>query len=150
VSERARNMIAVGVIAASLAIVVGALAASNGGSGDRVERIAQQLKCPVCDTESVADSPAQVARDWLLLIEERVAAGWSDDEIIDDFVATYGEQARLDPPNDARTALLWALPVVALGIGAVLIVGRRSPQRGRELTAEEMRRVEDEVARRDQ
>jgi len=125
VSERLRNVAAVGVIVASLAVVVAVLASSPPSDADRVYDLATRLKCPICDNESIASSPADLARELLVLIEERVAAGSTDDEIVDFFIATYGEDVLLDPPGSGRTALLWVLPVLAAGVGIALVISRR-------------------------
>lgn len=125
-SDRTRSMVAIGVIVAAVAVIVGVLAGDPGTPRDRVEHLASRLKCPVCESESIADSPSALARDLKDLIAERVEQGWTDREILAFFVATYGEQVLLDPPGGARTAALWVLPVLAVGIGLVVIAGRRS------------------------
>jgi cytochrome c-type biogenesis protein CcmH len=127
-SERARNYAALAVIAVSLAVVVAALASSPPTDTDRVEHLATILKCPFCANESIASSPSDVARELHVLIEEWVAEGRSDDEIIKFFVATYGEDVLLDPPDDARTVLLWVLPLIAAAVGVAVVIGRRRRQ----------------------
>ncbi|HEX5631325.1 MAG TPA: cytochrome c-type biogenesis protein CcmH [Acidimicrobiia bacterium] len=124
-SERVRNLAAVAVIAVSAAVVVAVLASSPPTDTDRVEHLATILKCPFCANESIASSPSDVARELHVLIEEWVAEGRSDDEIIDFFVATYGEDVLLDPPDDARTVLLWVLPLIATAVGVAVVIGRR-------------------------
>lgn len=142
-SDRARTWIAAVVIGASLATIVGILATDDPSPRDRVDALASKLRCPVCDTESIADSPSAIARDLQDLIAEQVADGWTDQEIIDFFIATYTERVLLDPPAGGRTAFLWIAPLVALAIGTVIILGRRRRSRStRQLTPEERRRVE--------
>ncbi len=139
-SERARNWTALAVIAASLAVIVGVLAAAPRSDADRVEALASRLKCPVCQSESINDSPAQLSRDLKQLIADRVSEGWSDRQILDFFVTTYGDEVLLDPPARGGTLLLWLLPLLlaAAGIGVIATRVRRST---RELSDEERRRV---------
>ncbi|MEE9205580.1 MAG: cytochrome c-type biogenesis protein CcmH, partial [Acidimicrobiia bacterium] len=70
--ERLRTLTALVVIGASLLISVVVLATASIGTGDRVHSLAERLKCPICTSESVADSPSQVARDLYDLIGEQV------------------------------------------------------------------------------
>lgn len=125
-SDRVRSWTALAVIAGSIAIVATALASGETARSDRAQQIAARLKCPVCESESIADSPSQVARDSYNLIEERIDAGWTNEEIFDAFVATYGESVLLDPPVRTSTALLWLAPIVAVAIGGALIASRLS------------------------
>lgn len=140
-SERTRNLVAVAVIAASLVVIAGVLATSPAADEDRVQALATRLKCPVCESESIADSPAELSRELYALIEERVDQGWSDDEIVAFFVSTYGEEVLLDPPGDARTVLLWVLPLLAAGIGVTLVLVRSRPGETVPLTDAERARV---------
>jgi cytochrome c-type biogenesis protein CcmH len=130
------------VIGASLATVVAVLATSEPSPRDRADALAARLKCPVCDSETIADSPIDLARDLQDLIAEQVADGWTDQEIIDFFVATYGEHVLLDPPTGGRTALLWIAPLVAAAVGVLVIIGRRAKRSTRQLTEAELRAVE--------
>ena len=146
--ERARNLTAVVVIAAALAVIVTVLATSPDSSNDRVADLTTRLKCPICTSESIADSPSDLSRELTALIEEQVADGWSDDEIIEFFVATYGEEVLLDPPADLRTVLLWLLPVAAAALGIVWIAGRRSRGTPGPITDAEQVRVEEALEER--
>lgn len=146
-SDRARSWTALAVIALSLGVVVTVLATQPPAPEDRVDALASRLKCPVCESESIADSPAQVARDSYELIAEQVAAGASDAEITDFFVATYGPSVLLDPPTGGDTAVLWIAPLAALGLGIIVIVGRRAG-RVRQISDEERARVRAELETR--
>lgn len=139
-SERARTWTALAVIVASLAVIIGVLAAAPPSDAHRVEALASRLKCPVCQSESINDSPAQLSRDLKQLIADRVSEGWTDTQIVDFFVATYGNEVLLDPPARGGTLLLWLLPIVlaASGIAVIITRVRRS---SRDLTADERRRV---------
>jgi cytochrome c-type biogenesis protein CcmH len=142
VSERVRTWIALAVIGASLATIVGVLATDEASPRDRANALASRLKCPVCESETIADSPTDLARDLKDLIAEQLADGWTDQEVIDFFIATYGEQVLLDPPIGGRTALLWIAPLAALGVGALVILSRRGKRSTRTLTDQERRKVE--------
>lgn len=109
------------VCAAAVAVAVAPRAETPA---ERVERLAAQLRCPVCQGLSVADSPSETARDMRALIEQRVAEGRSDDEIRAEFGAAYGDWIFLEPPLlDARGAV-WLLPLAALAGGAAFVAAR--------------------------
>lgn len=141
-SERARNLTAIGVIVGSLAVLVAVLIASPPSNADRVHHLATRLKCPICANESIASSPADLARELLVVIEERVDEGWTDDEIVDFFVATYGDDVLLDPPAGGRTALLWVLPLVAAAVGVAVVISRRRAGAALPLDDADRRRVQ--------
>jgi cytochrome c-type biogenesis protein CcmH len=89
--------------------------------------IGKQLRCLVCQNESIEDSGADLARDLRKIVRTRVAAGESDQQIIQWLVSRYGDFVRLSPPFDAATFLLWMSPVLALLVGAVAVaLGRRT------------------------
>lgn len=124
-----------------LALVLGAGAGSafaysdpsevlaNPAEEARAEAIGRQLRCLVCQNESIEQSDAGLARDLRAIIRRKVAAGQSDRAIIGWMVARYGDFIRLDPPFDAMTFALWGAPFIALGIGAAVVVlaRRRGP-----------------------
>ena len=141
-SERAKNLTAIGIIVASLAVLVAVLIASPPSDADRVHHLATRLKCPICANESIASSPADLARELLVVIEERVAEGWTDDEIVDFFVATYGDDVLLDPPAGGRTALLWVLPLLAAAAGVSVVISRRRAGVAPPLDEADRRRVQ--------
>lgn len=123
--ERWRRWAAAAVTVALAAVIVAGVFAGDDGGDSRVDSLSARLRCPVCQSESVADSTSQTARDMRDLIEEQVAAGRSDAEIEEFFIARYGEWILLDPPARGRTLVLWLLPLVALGAGIAVIAGRR-------------------------
>ena len=124
-SDRTSNIVAVVVIVLSLGVAAAVLISSPPSDVDRVAHLAAILRCPVCDNESIASSPSETARELHALIEEWVSEGQSDDQIIDFFVSTYGEEVLLDPPDDARTVLLWVLPLLGVAVGVAVVFGRR-------------------------
>lgn len=109
----------------------------------RAEAIGRQLRCLVCQNESVEASDADIARDLRRAIREQVAAGASDRQVVGWMVARYGDFVRLRPPLDSQTIFLWSTPVLALavGLGAVLASRRRDPSAARPLSDEELERV---------
>jgi cytochrome c-type biogenesis protein CcmH len=94
---------------------------------ERAETVGRQLRCLVCQNESIEDSNADLAKDLRHLVRQRIAAGDTDQQATAWVVARYGDFVRLRPPVNAVTALLWGSPVVALGVGfgAVLLARRR-------------------------
>ncbi len=80
----------------------------------RARALSAELRCLVCQNQSIDDSDALLARDLRTLVRERLSAGESDAEIIDFVVARYGEFVLLRPPFNARTLLLWLAPLLIL------------------------------------
>ncbi|ALE76958.1 cytochrome C biosynthesis protein (plasmid) [Pseudonocardia sp. EC080625-04] len=101
------------------------LAMAPAAEQDRVQELAERLRCPVCTSVSVAESPSDTAVAMRQVIEDQVAAGRSDDEIEAYFRARYGDWAVIDPPESGSTLLLWLLPVAATVAGAALLLSRR-------------------------
>jgi cytochrome c-type biogenesis protein CcmH len=92
----------------------------------RAEAIGSQLRCLVCQNESIEDSDAGLARDLRAKVREQVVAGRSDRQIVDWMVARYGSFVRLRPALTPATFLLYATPVLALLAGGVAaFLGRR-------------------------
>lgn len=83
-----------------------------------------EVRCLVCQGQSIADSNADMAGDMRSHIRQRIAAGQSPDEIRDWLVERYGNWVTYDPPLDAITWPLWVAPLVLLGLGLVLARGR--------------------------
>jgi cytochrome c-type biogenesis protein CcmH len=115
----------------------------------RARALSQELRCMVCQNQSIDDSDAPLARDLRILVRERLSAGDSDGQVIDFLVARYGEFVLLKPRLSWRTALLWLAPFSLALLGAVgILVGRRraAPNAPAPLTTDEERRLE-EIAR---
>ncbi|MCP1230607.1 cytochrome c-type biogenesis protein CcmH [Acetobacter indonesiensis] len=83
----------------------------------RAEAIGSQLRCLVCQNESIEDSGAGLARDLRKVVREHVAKGETDKQIMDWMVDRYGNFIRLSPPLSIGTLLLWSMPVLALLLG---------------------------------
>jgi cytochrome c-type biogenesis protein CcmH len=109
----------------------------------RAEAIGNQLRCLVCQNESVEQSDADLARDLRRIIRQRVVAGQSNQQIIAWMTARYGDFIRLRPPFEGRTLVLWGAPVIALAVGAgvVLLARRRRPDAPPPLSAAERQRL---------
>jgi cytochrome c-type biogenesis protein CcmH len=87
----------------------------------RARDLSRELRCMVCQNQSIDDSGAPLARDLRLLVRERIAAGDSDSQVIDFLVARYGEFVLLKPRLERQTLLLWLLtPLVLAGGGLAL------------------------------
>ena len=86
-----------------------------------VHEVAAQLRCVVCQTLSVADSPSETANQMRAIIRERLAAGDSPEQVRLYFVEKYGDWILLSPPKAGFTLLVWVVPFVGLGIGLVLV-----------------------------
>ena len=87
----------------------------------RAEAIGSQLRCLVCQNESIEDSGAGLAADLRAIVRQRVVAGDSDKQIMAWMVARYGQFVRLKPPLTLATILLWFTPVLGLGVGAAAV-----------------------------
>jgi cytochrome c-type biogenesis protein CcmH len=152
--RRAAALALIGVLLPFLAIV--AVGAQEGGPDvplddpaleARAVALHKELRCLVCQNQSIAESNAGLARDLRQLVRERLAAGDSDDEVLAFLVARYGDWVLLAPPFKARTWALWLGPLLVLGLAAagVLLWYRRGGSRpaAAPLSAEECRRLQD-------
>jgi len=124
---------------------------SDPARESRARDLSRELRCMVCQNQSIDDSDAPLARDLRLLVRERIASGDSDAEVIDFLVARYGEFVLLKPRFNAHTLLLWLLPPLALAGGGLALwfnMRRRSQASSPEddsltkLTADEEARLE--------
>ena len=114
----------------------------------RARDLSRELRCMVCQNQSIDDSEAPLARDIRLLVRERIAAGDSDQQVIDFLVARYGEFVLLKPRFERQTLLLWLVPPFLLIAGGVAL-WRQARRRSREesdaanrpLTADEEARL---------
>jgi cytochrome c-type biogenesis protein CcmH len=93
----------------------------------RARELSKELRCMVCQNQSIDDSEAPLARDLRLLVRERISAGDSDAQVIDFLVARYGEFVLLKPRLNEHTLLLWLTPPLALLLGGFALwrLGRR-------------------------
>lgn len=91
---------------------------SNPALESRARELSRELRCMVCQNQSIDDSDAPLARDLRLLVRERLTAGDSDTQVLDFLTARYGQFVLLKPHFGWDTALLWLAPVIVLAIGA--------------------------------
>ena len=121
----------------------------------RARDLSRELRCMVCQNQSIDDSEAPLARDLRLLVRERLAAGDSDSQVIDFLVARYGEFVLLKPRFEPGTLVLWLLPPLVLaGGGVALFLQSRRRARSanpedpalRRLTPEEEARLQGLIA----
>lgn len=120
----------------------------------RARTLSQQLRCMVCQNESIDDSDAPLAHDLRVLVRERLQAGDNDAQVLDFLVARYGEFVLLKPRLSWRTAILWTVPPALLLTGIALLVLAATRRRGRlqdpspNLTAAEQARLKKILAER--
>jgi cytochrome c-type biogenesis protein CcmH len=93
----------------------------------RARSLSSELRCMVCQNQSIDDSEAPLAKDLRVLVRERLTQGDSDRQVLDFLVARYGAFVLLKPPLELQTLLLWGAPPVALlaGLAALLMMARR-------------------------
>lgn len=114
-ARRQRN----GLWALVLLVIVGLLAFGTLSRGEpsadqRVRTLEEQIRCPQCHSQSVAQSDTPSARGVKTIIKDQVKAGRSNEEILDYVAATYGRDVLLDPKGSGFSALVWAAPVVVV------------------------------------
>src|SRR5713226_10212044 len=88
----------------------------------RARALSHELRCMVCQNQSIDDSDAPLARDLRILVRERLKAGDTDQQVIDFLVARYGDFVLLKPRFTSHTALLWLMPAAVFVIGALALV----------------------------
>jgi cytochrome c-type biogenesis protein CcmH len=113
----------------------------------RARDIGRELRCLVCQNQSIDDSSAPLARDLRLLVRERLAAGDGDREVLDYIVARYGDYVLLRPPFKAETLVLWLGPAAVLllagaGVAEFLRRRRRAGLDAPPLNEDERRRLD--------
>lgn len=128
------------LLVAAMAIVLGAtllaiLGLRPPSLAERTRRVESELRCPVCQGLSIADSPAGLAVEMRGVVAEQLAAGASETEVRDFFIERYGRWIALAPDPSGPNLLLWAIPGVLL-IGGASVVVARSRQRHRRATIE--------------
>ncbi len=96
----------------------------------RAHKLSKELRCVVCQNQSIDDSDAALARDLRIILRERISAGDTDRQAIDHIAARYGSFVQLNPPMRWDTFALWFGPLMALaagGVGALIYMRGRSP-----------------------
>jgi len=142
-------------LAVVVLVAIGVLVARSGPSESpsaRASRLANELACPVCTGESVADSNVPESRAIKVDIARRIRKGQDDAEIRDAYVAIYGEHVLLTPSNGGLGVVAWGLPVLAivLGAGGIALAIRRGSRTPRlAASADDVAVVEHERAHPD-
>ena len=93
---------------------------------ERTARISKTLRCVVCQNQSIYDSNAPLAKDMRKLVEQRVRAGDTDDEVRAYLREPYGDFILLKPPMNSRTIWLWLTPLILIGLATLWFLSRRS------------------------
>ncbi|MDH4191801.1 MAG: cytochrome c-type biogenesis protein CcmH [Betaproteobacteria bacterium] len=142
-----RYLLLVLSLVASVALAKEAPPASDDPKTEaHMMRLAEKLRCLVCQNQTIADSNAELAVDLRRQVKEQIKAGKSDAQIMDYMVQRYGDFVLYQPPFKLTTALLWIGPFVLLGAGLALLfrrlLRRRAAQDEAELGSEERRLVE--------
>lgn len=108
----------------------------------RARALMQDVRCLVCQNESIDDSEAELAKDLRKIVREQVAAGKSDDQIKQFLTDRYGQFVLLRPAFDPANLVLWIAPFVVVGFGLLLLIGRlRNRQADAELSQAEEERL---------
>jgi cytochrome c-type biogenesis protein CcmH len=120
---------------------------TDPGLEARARTISAQLRCLVCQNESIDDSGADLAHDIRILVRQRLTAGDSDNQVVESVVNRYGQFVLLKPPVEPATYVLWFGPpaVLILGLGASVIWmvrRRRDPDLAPPLSADEKQRLD--------
>jgi cytochrome c-type biogenesis protein CcmH len=90
-------------------------------SDDDVNRVAKQLYCPVCPNTPLDVCETKACQDWRAQIKDQLAAGWTDEQVIQYFVAQYGERVLAEPRRSGFTSFVWLLPVLSVIIGLTVV-----------------------------
>lgn len=115
---------------------------------ERARVISKELRCLVCQNQSIDDSDAPLARDLRVLVRERLQAGESDEKVIKFVVDRYGDFVLLRPPIKASTLALWISPIAILIVGVILLLMRfrkqekNMPVKVEPLSSEETKKLE--------
>lgn len=117
------------------------------GQEHRAQALGKELRCLVCQSESIEDSNADLARDLRVIVRERIAQGDSDNQVMKFVVDRYGDYVLLNPPFKTSTLVLWIGPFVLFVVGVAAAFGfyrRRSTANPAPapLSADEKRRLE--------
>jgi cytochrome c-type biogenesis protein CcmH len=135
VTDAMKTVVAVALASIAFGVIVVGLADSDQGTPtveERVSSLSSAIKCPFCNGESLEDSASGVAADYRELIKVRVEAGATDDEILAEFAANFGDSFILDGSTSSWSTVLWAIPGVVLIGGLFAIIGMRRASMAKE------------------
>ena len=98
----------------------------------RYKALSQELRCPKCQNQNIADSNAPISRDLRAIVHEQLEAGATDEEIIDFLVDRYGEFVRYRPGMDSNTLWLWSAPLILLVMAVAVVLTQIRKDRDRQ------------------
>ena len=98
----------------------------------RYKALSQELRCPKCQNQNIADSNAPISRDLRAIVHEQLEAGATDKEIIEFLVDRYGEFVRYRPGVDSNTLWLWSAPIILLMMAGAVVVTQIRKDRDRQ------------------
>ena len=98
----------------------------------RYKALSQELRCPKCQNQNIADSNAPISRDLRAIVHEQLEAGATDKEIIEFLVDRYGEFVRYRPGVDSNTLWLWSAPIILLMMAVAVVVTQIRKDRDRQ------------------
>ena len=96
----------------------------------RAQQVMKQLRCLVCQNQSIVDSDAGLAKDLRVIVRERIIAGDSDEQVLSYMTSRYGDWVLLKPPFDGATIILWLSPLFLLLIGFYIIFRTQKNRQG--------------------
>lgn len=108
-------------LAATLLVVKVVYAQGYTPTDDDVLRVAKKLYCPVCPNTPLDVCETKACEDWRAQIRDQLSQGWTDQQIIDYFVAQYGERVLAEPQRKGFTSLVWFLPLVVVLVGLGIV-----------------------------
>ena len=114
-----RLLCALFLVSSSAWAVIETYEFSSPDLASRYHQLSQELRCPKCQNQNIADSNAPIARDLRVVLYQQLEAGQTDAQILDFMVARYGQFVRYRPEVDRQTALLWWSPLLLLVLGGV-------------------------------
>lgn len=135
------------ILILSFALTTGAFAQENDPgtvSDDAVNAVAKQLYCPVCENIPLDVCGTQACMQWRELIREKLAAGWSEDEIKDYFVLQYGDRVLAEPPRRGLNLLVYVVPPVVFLAGVFILYRGIQSWRAMEKPAIEQETIQSE------
>jgi cytochrome c-type biogenesis protein CcmH len=109
------------VLLGSLLVVSVVYAQKSTPTDNDVLRVAKQLYCPVCPNTPLDVCETKACEDWRAQIRDQLSEGWTDQQIIDYFVAQYGERVLAEPQRKGFTSLVWFLPLVVVLVGLAIV-----------------------------
>ena len=121
-TTHSRRLLTALLVVPLLSLALASLALAQQPSADDVNRVARQLSCPTCTGINVADCPTETCAQWRAKIGELLAAGNTDQEILDYFAARYGDHVLQVPPVRGFFVGVWVVPIAAVVVGLAVLL----------------------------